>query len=200
MLIKNHIPHIVFAPDIQTPIILNMFQSSWNLWLARVRELENGRVWNKMGGRPLNTFWLIIRTVSVLAVSFVGESGMSNYLQHRKRGISISMTVSSAVSLPFFLHELDIWQLIDSWNVIVSMLYTLTAFLGASLMVINDGYRVISPFSTPFFCKEWLFSPELSGQPAFKFDKDMDVRRICCMILRNMPLDVEWVHVHHHKF
>jgi hypothetical protein len=29
-----------------------------------------------------------------------------------------------------------------------------------------------------------LFSPELNGQPAFKFDKNMDVICIYCMVLR----------------
>ncbi|SAM05765.1 hypothetical protein [Absidia glauca] len=38
-----------------------------------------------------------------------------------------------------------------------------------------------------------------AGQPAFKFDKDMDVPRIYCMIPRNMHLDVEWVHERYNK-
>jgi hypothetical protein len=39
-----------------------------------------------------------------------------------------------------------------------------------------------------------LFSPKLNGQPAFKFNEDMDVVCIYCMIQRNMHLDVERVH------
>jgi hypothetical protein len=39
-----------------------------------------------------------------------------------------------------------------------------------------------------------IFSPELNGLPAFKFDKDMDVLCIYCMIQKNMHLDVERVH------
>jgi hypothetical protein len=38
-----------------------------------------------------------------------------------------------------------------------------------------------------------FFPPELSGQPAFKFDKDMDVRRIFRMIQRTLAF-VGWVH------
>jgi hypothetical protein len=38
-----------------------------------------------------------------------------------------------------------------------------------------------------------IFSPELNGLPVFKFDKDMDVSCVYCMIQRNMHLDVERV-------
>ncbi|SAL97029.1 hypothetical protein [Absidia glauca] len=43
-----------------------------------------------------------------------------------------------------------------------------------------------------------IFS-ELNGQPAFKYDKDMDVLCIYCIIPKNMDLDVEWVHERHNK-
>jgi hypothetical protein len=38
-----------------------------------------------------------------------------------------------------------------------------------------------------------FFPPKLSGQPAFKFDINMDVRRIYCMIPRTLGF-LRWVH------
>jgi hypothetical protein len=42
-------------------------------------------------------------------------------------------------------------------------------------------------------------SQNWDGQPAFKFDKDMDVPCIYCTIPRKMHLDVEWVHERYNK-
>jgi hypothetical protein len=39
-----------------------------------------------------------------------------------------------------------------------------------------------------------LFSPELNGQPALKFDNNLDIICTYCIIPRNMRLDVERVH------
>jgi hypothetical protein len=39
-----------------------------------------------------------------------------------------------------------------------------------------------------------FFPPKLNGQPAFKFDKNLDVYRIYCMILR-MPGFLWWAHL-----
>jgi hypothetical protein len=48
--------------------------------------------------------------------------------------------------------------------------------------------------SACFFCKEWLISRNWDRQPAFIFDKDLDMPSSYGMIPTNMHLDVEWVH------
>jgi hypothetical protein len=52
----------------------------------------------------------------------------------------------------------------------------------------------------PFFCEEWSISQNWDGQPAFKFDENIDVPCIYCTIPRNMHVDVEWVHGWYNKF
>jgi hypothetical protein len=44
-----------------------------------------------------------------------------------------------------------------------------------------------------------FFSHKLNGQPTFKFDTNMDVLCIYCMILRSMHWGVEWVHGRYSK-
>jgi hypothetical protein len=51
-----------------------------------------------------------------------------------------------------------------------------------------------------FFCKQCFISQNWDRQPAFKFDKNLYVLCIYCMIPRNMLLDVERVHECYNKF